>query len=123
MPRTRGLAAREKRLSFRLAPEEYDALKEQAKKAKMDISAFIRAAFPALLSEAGRRHKGRMRRPDDEGIPHCLAQLTRIHRNVEALQHWAVAYRQGADAVSIMAHLVAVEREIDRLTTALEQRA
>jgi hypothetical protein len=122
MPRTRGLAAREKRLSFRLAPEEYEALKKEATETKMDVSAFIRAAFPALLSEARRRQKGRVRRPADEGIQDCLAMLTRIHRNVEALQAWVRAYRQGADAVSIMAHLVAVEREIDRLTTALEHR-
>ena len=122
MPRTRGRPAREKRLSFRLAPEEYEALKKQAEEDKKDVSAFIRAAFPALVSEAGRRHKGRVRRPDDESIPHCLAMLTRIHRNVEALQQWAATYRQGADAVSIMAHLVAVEREIDRLTAALEHQ-
>ena len=121
MPRTRGLPSRAKRLSFRLAPEEYAALEAAAQRAGVNVSAFIRAAFPALVSEDKRRSQGRARQTDD-ALPHCLATLTRLHRNVEALQQWAATYRQGADAVSILAHLVAVEREIDRLTTALEQR-
>jgi hypothetical protein len=123
MPRTRGRPAREKRLSFRLAPEEYDALKAKAEKAKMDVSTFIRAAFPALLSEAGRMQKGRTRHAEDDALLSCLLMLTRIHRNVEVLQQWTKTYRQGADAVSIMAHLVALEREIDRLRAALDRSA
>jgi hypothetical protein len=123
MARTRNLSPRGKLRSFRLAPAEDAALETAAQAAGVNVSAFIRAAFPALLSEAGRMHKGRMRRTDDDALPSCLAMLTRIHRNVEALQQWAKTYRQGADAVSIMAHLVAVEREIDRLRAKLEQRA
>ena len=51
MPRTRDLPRREKRLSFRLADEECEALKKQAAAADLDLSDFIRAAFPDLLSE------------------------------------------------------------------------
>jgi Ribbon-helix-helix protein, copG family len=69
MPRTRKLQPREDRVSFRLAPAEYAALETQAKAAGVNVSAFIRAAFPALLSEAGRMQKGRARRSSDNALP------------------------------------------------------
>lgn len=93
-------------IKFRVSDEEYALLKAKARQANTDMTAMLRDHI----------HRARIRPADDV---HCLAMLTRIHRNVEALQQWAKTYGQGADAVSIMAHLVAVEREIDRVRAAL----
>jgi uncharacterized protein (DUF1778 family) len=123
MVQNRQLPRRDKRLSFRLTDDEYAALERQAQQTGQNVSAFMRQAFSEWVSEDGRIQKGRARRPQDEGVPQCLAALARIHRNVEALGQWTERYREGADAVSIMAHLVAVEREIDRLRAELAARA
>lgn len=122
MVQNRQLPRRDKRLSFRLTQDEYAALEQQATQEGKNVSAFIRQAFSELVSEEGRIEKG-LARSQTEGIPQCLAALTRIHRNVEELGQWTAHYREGADAVSITAHLVAVEREIDRLRAALAEQA
>jgi len=122
MVQNRQLPRRDKRLSFRLTPDEYAVLEGKARQEGQNVSAFIRQAFSEWVSEQGRIRKGRARRPQDEGIPQCLATLARIHRNVEALGEWTRRYQHKADAVSIMAHMVAVEREIDRLRAALVAR-
>ena len=119
MVQNRQLPRRDKRLTFRLTPDEYAALEGQARQAGQNVSAFIRQAFSELVSEQGRIQRGRGARPQGEDPSQSLAMLARIHRNVEALGEWTQRYQHKADAVSIMAHLVAVEREIDRLRAAL----
>ena len=123
MPRTRGLSPREKRLSFRLADEEREALKQQAAAADMDLSDFIRAAFPDVLSETKRRHKGHVSRPGDDTLLQCRAELHRVRVNMEALVAWCRTYKGLAETVVIQAHLLALEREVAKLTESLRGRA
>jgi len=120
MPRNYKLPRREKRVSFRVSPEEYATLEQRATEAEETVSAFVRSAMPAFLNEKGRIRK-RPRRADDTA--QTTALLMRIYRNVEGLQQWVTTSQSGVDAVSLMAHLVAVEQELDRVTTVLEQRA
>jgi hypothetical protein len=123
MARNRKLPKRGKRPSFRLSDEENEQLTAAAKEAGMNISAYIRAAFPMLLSEAGRIQKGRVRRPDDESMKQCLMALHRLRVNMEALLAWCRTYKGLAETAIITAHLVALEREVARLTEGLRDHA
>ena len=109
-PGRRPRPARPHVIKFRVSDEEYALLQAKARQANMDMTTLLRDHI----------HRVRIHPADDV---QCLLVLTRIHRNVEVLQQWTKTYRQGADAVSIMAHLVALEREIDRVRAALDRSA
>ena len=120
MLRNYTLPKRGKLVNFRLSADEYAALERHAKEAGMTVSALMRATLPAVISERGRIRK-RPRQARDT-TAQTVAMLARIHRNVQRLQQWVETHTSGVDAVSIMAHLVALERELDRVTTTLEPR-
>jgi len=119
MLRNYTLPKRGKLVNFRLSADEYAALEHHAKDAGLTVSALLRATLAAVISERGRIRK-RPRQPRDTA--QTVAMLARIHRNMQELQRWVETHTSGVDAVSIMAHLVALEQELDRMTTTLEQR-
>jgi len=120
MLRNRRLPAREKRVSFRVSPEEYAALESAAQGAGATVSGFVRGALPTLLSEAGRIRK-RPRR-SGEALP-VLLVLARLHRNVEALRQWATgadAPVHGGEVAALCLHLEAVERALAQVAEGRE---
>jgi len=43
-------------------------------------------------------------------------ELARIGSNLNQIARWVNTYKEGAEAVEILAHLVAIERELGKLT-------
>ena len=102
-------AARTRRAEMRLSEEEYAALEAKAQEAGITLSALLRDHF------------GKVQVRDRETERRRLALLNRINANLNMIARYCNIHKDGADAVSIMAHLVAVEREIGRLLMRQEQ--
>ena len=82
----------------------------------------------AKASEAGltvsallRDHFGKVRIRDRETERRRVALLNRINANLNMIARWVNTQKGAADAVSVMAHIVALEAEITRLLEAQER--
>jgi hypothetical protein len=97
-------------IKFRVSQEEYDLLQAKAQEANTTLTALLRDHI----------HEARIT-PQD-GMQ-CLTGLHRLRVNMEALLEWCRTYKGLAETALILGHLVALEREIARLTESLRSRA
>ena len=71
------------------------------------------------LSDLVRRSVGRVRTwtvAHTELERERTRELARIGSNLNQIARWANTYREAADALEVVAHLVAIERALDTLT-------
>jgi hypothetical protein len=97
-------------IKFRVSQEEYDQLRNKAKGAKTTLTALLRD------------HIHQTRIAPQDGMQH-LAAVHRLRVNMEALLEWCRTYKGLAETAIITAHLVALEREVARLTEGLRDHA
>jgi hypothetical protein len=105
MPETRS-----RRVWIRFSEAEHAALVARARAAGLRPSALLRD------------HLGKVRIRHREDERQRLTALNRINANLNMLARWCNTHKGGADAVQIMAYLVALERVISRLADAQERR-
>jgi hypothetical protein len=109
LPPRRRRAKRARRVEMRLSGEEYAALEAKAQAAGMTITAVLRDHF------------GQVRIRDRETERRRVALLNRLNANLNMIAKWVNTHKGAADAVSVMAHIVALEAEITRLLEAQER--
>lgn len=78
-----------------------------------------RERIRSLAAQAGctptdllRRHVGRVKVRDATAERQRVAMLNRINANLNMIARWVNTHKASADAVQVIAHLVAIEREI-----------
>jgi hypothetical protein len=96
-------AAREYVLKVRLSHEERDRLAAVASGAGKSIAELIR------------RDAGRMTVRDANNERARVAMLNRVNANLNMIARWVNTHRSAADAVQVIAELVAVERAVREL--------
>ena len=87
----------------RVSPEELAEWHAKAEAAGVTLSELVRQAMGrtrtwTAKSAAAEREK--------------LRQVARIGNNLNQIARWANTYKQAADAAEVIAHLLAIEREI-----------
>lgn len=92
-------------LRVRFSDEEWTALQEQANEAGMTMSALVRD------------HLGRVsiRNRDDER--QRLIRLNRINANLNMIARWVNTYRDRAETIQVISHLIAIQRYIRNLAS------
>lgn len=93
-------AAREFVLKVRLSRDERDRLAAVANDAGKSIAELIR------------RDAGRMTVRDASNERARVAMLNRINANLNMIARWVNTHRAAADAVQVVAELVAIERAV-----------
>ena|SRR5690554_912308 len=94
---------RNKTLRVRFSDDEWQALTDLANAADMSMSKLVRDHLGAV--------EIRNRKDERERV----AMLNRINANLNMIARWVNTYKRSADAVQVVSHLMAVEREIKEL--------
>lgn len=90
-------------LRVRFSDEEWQALNDLAKAADMSMSAVVRD------------HLGKVKIRNRKDERERVAMLNRINANLNMIARWVNTYKGKGDAVQVVAHLIAIEREIKEL--------
>lgn len=95
--------ARDKTLRVRFSDDEFKALQERAAEAGLSMSELVR-------DHAGQL---KVRNRKDEHMRNVT--LNRINANLNMIAKWANTHKGAAEAVDVIAHLIALQREIGKL--------
>jgi len=110
MPRQKPTA--DARLAFRLPSAVADDWRRQADRAGLSVSDFVRAAVDAHqatgIASPGKRRTRRNYTPAD---PELVRQLAWIGNNINQLARWVNTQKTGIEAVELLAHLNALQRD------------
>jgi hypothetical protein len=101
--------SRARMVKLRVSAEEYATLETKAQEAGITLSALLRD------------HVGKVHIRDRDTERRRAALLNRLNANLNMIAKWANTHKGAADAVSVMAHIVALEAEITRLLEAQER--
>lgn len=105
--------AREAWLKVRIDPDEKTKIQARADAAGMTVADLVRSALEnARLPD----------RAHAEAVADLTRQVARIGSNLNQIAAWANTYKATADAVQIISHLAAIEREIEHVYQSLSQR-
>lgn len=94
-------------LRVRMNPKELKQLDELASKASKSRSEVVRD----LISK-GKVQDAEIRRQELNQARQKLALIGRANANLNMIAKWANTYKEGAYTVEVVAHLIAVEREL-----------
>lgn len=94
---------RDKTLRVRFSDDEFKALQERAAEAGLSMSELVR-------DHAGQL---KVRNRKDEHMRNVT--LNRINANLNMIAKWANTHKGAAEAVDVIAHLIALQREIGKL--------
>jgi hypothetical protein len=103
--------ARERMLKIRVDAAELEALKTQAAAAGVTVADLVRAALTAKPSGLAPR---RRRREPDPGKAAIAREIARVGNNLNQVARWANTYKNGAEAVQVIALLMSIERGMNR---------
>ena len=92
-------------LRVRFSDEEWTALQEQASAAGMTMSALVRD------------HLGRVSIRNREDERQRLIRLNRINANLNMIARWVNTYRDRAETIQVISHLIAIQRYIRDLAS------
>ncbi len=92
-------------LRVRFSDEEWTALQEQANAAGMTMSALVRD------------HLGRVSIRNREDERQRLIRLNRINANLNMIARWVNTYRDRAETIQVISHLIAIQRYIRNLAS------
>lgn len=95
---------RENMLRVRFSYAEFESLKLRAEEAS------------CTMSELVRDHLGKVRVNNKELERERVAMLNRINANLNMIARWVNTHKSAADAVDVVAHLMALEREIGEIS-------
>lgn len=94
---------RKKMLRIRFSDDEWQALNAIASDADM------------TMSEVVRDHLGKVKIRNRKDERERTAMLNRINANLNMIARWVNTHKGDADAVQVISHLIAVERQIKGL--------
>ena len=92
-------------LRVRFSDEEWTALQEQASAAGMTMSALVRD------------HLGRVSIRNREDERQRLIRLNRINANLNMIARWVNTYRDRAETIQVISHLIDIQRYIRDLAS------
>ncbi|WP_407651840.1 plasmid mobilization protein [Bombella saccharophila] len=92
-------------LRVRFSDEEWTTLQEQANAAGMTMSALVRD------------HLGRVSIRNREDERQRLIRLNRINANLNMIARWVNTYRDKAETIQVISHLIAIQRYIRDLAS------
>ena len=95
---------RENMLRVRFSDAEFESLKLRAEEAG------------CTMSELVRDHLGKVQVNNKELERERVAMLNRINANLNMIARWVNTHKSAADAVDVVAHLMALEREIGEIS-------
>lgn len=90
-------------LRVRFSDAEWQALQDLAELAGM------------TMSEVVRDHLGKVKIRNRKDEKDRVVMLNRINANLNMIARWVNTYKGKGDAVQVVAHLIAIEREIKEL--------
>lgn len=90
-------------LRVRFSDAEWQALQDLAESAGM------------TMSEVVRDHLGKVKIRNRKDEKDRVVMLNRINANLNMIARWVNTYKGKGDAVQVVAHLIAIEREIKEL--------
>lgn len=90
-------------LRVRFSDAEWQALQDLAESADM------------TMSEVVRDHLGKVKIRNRKDEKDRVVMLNRINANLNMIARWVNTYKGKGDAVQVVAHLIAIEREIKEL--------
>lgn len=90
-------------LRVRFSDAEWQALQDLAESASM------------TMSEVVRDHLGKVKIRNRKDEKDRVVMLNRINANLNMIARWVNTYKGKGDAVQVVAHLIAIEREIKEL--------
>ena len=103
-------------LSFRLPSAVAESWRQQADRAGVSLSDFLRSAIDARqqtgIAGPGKRPARRTWTPAD---PELVRQLAWIGNNINQIAKWVNTNKSGIDAVELLAHLNALRRNFSFL--------
>jgi hypothetical protein len=92
------------RIEVRCSDEEQAGWKAKAEATGLTLSDMVRAALDsARLPDRSRA----------EAVADLTRQISRIGNNLNQIATWCNTYKATADAAQVIAHLVAIERELE----------
>lgn len=104
---------RDKWVHIKVAQEERDAWQAAAEADGVTLADLIRSRMSTATVDREPRRRRAARRAD----PALLAAMARIGSNLNQVARWANTYKRSADAVPIIAALVAIERAVRDVLT------
>ena len=90
-------------VTFRLSAPEHASLRAKASAAGVSLSSLLRAAIVRTRTWTAAATDVERER---------TRQLARIGNNLNQIARWANRHKSAAEAVEVIAHLVALEREV-----------
>lgn len=96
-------------VKVRVDEQERAALHAKAKAAGVSLSELIRQAVGRVRTWTA---------IDRASYAERTRELGRIGQNMNQISRWANTYKSGADAIEVVAHLRAIERELQRIGAA-----
>lgn len=90
-------------LRVRFSDDEWQALQDLSESASM------------TMSEVVRDHLGKVKVRNRKDERDRVAMLNRINANLNMIARWVNTHKGAADAVQVVTHLMAIEREIKEL--------
>jgi len=107
---------RDKWLHVKVSESEREHLKMLAHSQNVTVADLVRQAVEHRVAGIAPKRQRLTRAAD----PKLIAALGRIGNNLNQVGRWVNRYKSGADAVEVLAALVAIEREIKALLPAGE---
>ncbi|MHB8978785.1 MAG: MobC family plasmid mobilization relaxosome protein [Trichloromonadaceae bacterium] len=115
------MAARVGWLKVRVSPEEKTRLQARADAEGITVADLVRARIEARLTEAPPPRK-RQRPPMDPARAELVRQIAKIGNNLNQIAAWCNTYKAAAESVQVVAHLVAIEQELENVYQGLSAR-
>lgn len=97
------MTTRNNMLRVRFSDAEWQALQDLAESANM------------TMSEVVRDHLGKVKIRNRKDERDRVVMLNRINANLNMIARWVNTHKGAADAVQVVTHLMAIEREIKEL--------
>lgn len=91
-------------------PDEHAHWQAQAQARGQTLADLVRQSLDARL--VGRTPRRRRRAAAAEADPALLAALARVGNNLNQIAKWANTYKDEAEAVQVLAHLVSIEHTL-----------
>lgn len=114
--------ARDGWLKLRVSPEEKARLQGRAEAEGTTVADLIRDMVGARLTEQPRKPKRRQRREIDPARADLVRHIAKIGNNLNQIAAWCNTYKASAESAQVIAHLVAIEQELENVYQGLSER-